>query len=260
MLTEQVTTLIVTVTDRVVIPRYRRLAPGDVAEKAPGDLVTVADAEAEVELTAALRAGDPDALVIGEEAVAADPGLRAQIDGAEHAWLVDPVDGTGNFVAGNPDFGCLVVELRRGVPVRSWIWQSVHRRLFQATRGEGVRVDGRPWPPPHPRRPNLVGGVTPEYAALSGVGLAAPMTGSCSADYPLMALGERDYLIHNGKYPWDHWPGVLLLGELGGRVAFADGEPFTSTSPNPTKVIAARTPEIWDAVAAAARRLDAARG
>lgn len=259
MLTERVSGLIVTVTDRVVLPRYRRLAPGEVAEKSPGDLVTIADAEAEAELSAALRAGDPGALVIGEEAVGAEPGLRDAIDGADHVWLVDPVDGTGNFVAGNPDFGCLVVELRRGVPVRSWIWQSVRRRMFQATRGEGVRVDGRPWAAPHPRRPELVGGVTPEYAALSGPGLAAPwpMTGSCSADYPLMALGERDYLIHNGKYPWDHWPGILLLGELGGRVAFADGEPFTSTSPNPAKVIAARSLEIWDAVAAAAARLDA---
>ena len=262
MRAEWVSELIVTVADRVVVPRFRRLAPGDVAEKAPGDLVTVADTEAESLLAAALRAADPGALVIGEEAVAADPSLRDRIDAAERVWLVDPVDGTGNFVAGNPDFGCLVVELRRGVPVRSWVWQSVRRRLFQATRGGGVRLDGRALRRPHPRRPHLVGGVTPEYAALAGVGLAAPwpMTGSCTADYPLIALGERDYLIHNGKQPWDHWPGVLLLGELGGRVAFADGEPFSSTSPNPLKIVAARSPEIWDAVAAAARRLNADRG
>jgi len=50
-------------------------------------------------------------------------------------------------------------------------------------------------------------------------------------DYPLIAHGERDYLIHNGTYPWDHWSGILLLAELGGRVAFLDGEPFTSCRP-----------------------------
>jgi len=262
VLTERVCDLIVTVADRVVVPRFGRLARDEVAEKSPGDLVTVADAEAEAELAAALRAADPGALVIGEEAVAADPALAELIDAGERVWLVDPVDGTGNFVAGNPDFGCLVAELRRGVPVRVWIWQAVRRRMLQATRGEGVRVDGRPLARPHPRRPELVGGVTPEYAGLRGPGLAAPwpMTGSCTADYPLIALGERDYLIHNGKHPWDHWPGILLLAELGGRVAFADGEPFSSTSQNPHKIVAARSPEVWDAVAAAAARLDADRG
>lgn len=256
MSTDWVSRLIVDVSDRVVWPRFRRLAPGQVREKSPGDLVTIADTEAEAELSAALRAHDPGSLVIGEEAVAADPGLRRRIDGAGRVWLVDPVDGTGNFVAGNPDFGCLIVELHAGTPTRSWIWQAGQRRMVQATRGAGVRVDGRVLGRPHPRRPELVGGVTGEYAGLRGEGIAAPwpMTGSCTADYPLIALGERDYLIHNGAYPWDHWPGILLLDELGGKVAFCDGEPFSSTSTNPHKIVAARTPEIWDAVARAARR------
>ncbi len=254
MRSDVVADLIVDVVDRVVLPRFRRLADADVAEKSPGDLVTIADTEAEVLITDALRAADPRALVIGEEAVAADPSLRGLIDTADHVWLVDPVDGTGNFVAGNPDFGCMAVELRDGQPTRSWIWQAIRRRMLVAERGAGVRVDGRVLARPTPRRPLLVGGVTPEYAGLAGSGLAEPwpMTGSCTADYPLIALGERDYLIHNGTYPWDHWPGILLLEELGGRVAFLDGEPFSSVSPNPLKILAARSPEVWDAVAAVA--------
>jgi len=258
VLTSVVSQLIVEVADRVVMPRFRRLAVGDVAEKSPGDLVTIADVEAEIELAEALRAGDPGALVIGEEAVAADPSLRTLIDEAERVWLVDPVDGTGNFVAGNPSFGCMVVEMRYGKPARSWIWQGVRRRMFQAVSGGGVHLDGRSLSRPPSHRFPLAGGVTAEYAELSGAGLAEPwpMTGSCTEDYPLIALGERDYLIHNGAYPWDHWPGVLLLAELGGRVAFLDGEPFTSSSPNPHKILAARSPEVWDTVAAAVRDLD----
>ena len=172
MLTGAVSQLIVDVTDRMVMLPFRRLAPGEVAEKSPGDLVTIADAQAEIEIAAALRAGDPGALVIGEEAVAADPSLRTLIDGAERVWLVDPVDGTGNFVAGNPDFGCMVVELRSGTPVGSWIWQAVRRRVFQAARGGGVHLGGRKLPRPRSRRSRLVGGVTAEYAELSGAGLS----------------------------------------------------------------------------------------
>ena len=172
VLTSAVSQLIVDIADRVVVPRFRRRAPGEVAEKSPGDLVTIADAQAEIEIAAALRAGDPGALVIGEESVAADPSLRPLIDDAARVWLVGPVDGTGNFVAGNPDFGCMVVELRSGTPVRSWIWQAVRRRMFQAARGGGVRLDGRKLPRPRSRRSRLVGGVKAEYAELSGAGLS----------------------------------------------------------------------------------------
>ena len=91
------------------------------------------------------------------------------------------MDGTGNFVAGNPDFGTMVVELRSGTPVRSWIWRAVRRRMFQADRGGGVHVDGRRLPRPRSRRSRLVGGVTPEYAELSGAGLAEPYPMTCRA-------------------------------------------------------------------------------
>lgn len=273
MQTDAVSGLIVAVSDQVIWPRFGRLLASDVEEKAPGDPVTVADREAEVLLSQAILDADPDALVIGEEAVAADPSLLARLDAAPHVWLIDPVDGTANFASGNRDFGTMVVELRGGRPERSWIWQAGSRRLFVSLVGEGVFVTGAqstatdrdesdrsalsvlqsritdraPW----------VGGVTPEYADLAAPGLAQPwpMTGSCTADYPAMALGERDYLVHNGRHPWDHYPGICLLTELGGKVAFADGEPYRTNSDNPWRLIAARTPDIWQAVADAVVRL-----
>jgi fructose-1,6-bisphosphatase/inositol monophosphatase family enzyme len=251
---DEISRLMVNTCDEVVIPLFDRLRADQVAEKSPGDLVTVADQRAEVVLTDALRAWFPDATVIGEEAVAADPGLAARID-LGHVWLVDPVDGTGNFVAGIPEFGMLLAELVDGVPVRSWTWRAGVRRMLVAERGAGVRVDGEPLAPPRPGRDLLVGGVTREYAHLRGAGLAEPwpMTGSCTGDYPAIALGERDYLIHNGRHPWDHWPGVLMLEELGGVVRFLDGTPYATSSASPEKVLAARSPEVWDAVSRAAR-------
>lgn len=252
---DEVAALIVRVADEVIVPRFDRLADGEVAEKSPGDYVTVADREAEEILGGWLRAADPGASVWGEEQIAAEPGLLAGIDAAERAWLVDPLDGTGNFVKGVPDFGVLVVELRRGVPIRSWIWQAMRRHLFFAEAGAGAYRDGvrlgAPAGPGHGS--GLVGGVTPEFLGVAGPGLApaVPFTGSCTADYPLIATGGRDYLIHNGKHAWDHYPGILLLGELGGRVAFMDSEPFAADSSNEHKIVAARTPEVWQQVASA---------
>jgi len=239
------------------MPRFRTLKPSEVAEKSPGDLVTIADTEAEREIVAALRAGNPRALAIGEEAVAADPSLRALIDDAERVWLVDSVDGTRNFVAGTPDFGCMVVELHAGKPVRSWIWQAAYRRMFETVRGGGVHLGGRLLSRPPPQHFPLVGAATADYA-LTDPGLPElwPMTGSCAMDYPLIALGRRDYMIHNRNNPWDHWPGILLLTELGGRVAFLDGEPFSSSSHNQNKILAARSTGVWQTVAATVRDMN----
>ena len=110
--------LIQEVTDEVITPRFRALASHEVIEKNPGDLVTVADREAEVLLTRAINAAYPDAIVVGEEAVAHNPSLVDAI-GAPHVFTVDPVDGTKNFVHGVPDYAVMVSEVRSGMPVRS---------------------------------------------------------------------------------------------------------------------------------------------
>ena len=94
----------------VITPRFRSLTAGEVMEKNPGDLVTVADREAEVLITARLNDAYPDAVVLGEEAFAADHSLMDRYLSAEHAFTVDPVDGTKNFVNGSPDHAVMAVS------------------------------------------------------------------------------------------------------------------------------------------------------
>ena len=75
MQTDQVSALLRDVADRLVVPRFGGLHSGDIIEKGPGDLVTVADREAELELTRLLHQADPGAFVVGEEGVFTDPKL-----------------------------------------------------------------------------------------------------------------------------------------------------------------------------------------
>ena len=184
-----------------VTPRFGALERDDVSTKRrPGDLVTVADREAEVALSAALRAAHPDALVVGEEAVSADPTLLRGLSSAAHAYVVDPVDGTRHFVAGSPDHATMLAELRHGRTVRSWIWQPQHGRAYVAEHGAGAWSDGvriGSATDPRPLRP----------------------TGTCcGVDYPRLALGQAGWAAYVKKKPWDHLPGGLLLTEAGGRV------------------------------------------
>src|ERR1700720_3643047 len=95
---EKVRRLIVEVADDEIMPRFEKLAAGDISEKSPGDVVTVADVAAEQRLPPALRALMRGSLVGGGEAVAADPAVLALLEGDDPVWVVDPIDGTANFV------------------------------------------------------------------------------------------------------------------------------------------------------------------
>ena len=126
----------------MITPRFRAMSDDDIEEKNPGDLVTVADREAEALITESLRRAYPDALVLGEEATTADAGLEERFREAEHAFTVDPVDGTKNFVHGSPLHAVMAAELRDGDVVRSWIWQPQLDAAYVAERGAGAWRNG----------------------------------------------------------------------------------------------------------------------
>ena len=208
--TDEVLAMVQDVVARLVTPRFGHLDDGDVASKRrPGDLVTVADREAEVELTRVLRARQPGVLVVGEEAVSADPRLADALPHAEHAFTVDPVDGTRHFVAGSPDHATMLAELRHGEVVRSWIWQPQHQRAYVAERGSGAWLDGV-----------RLGGAAGSIAGrTAGSGSGRGWTGTCcGVDYPRLATGEAGWAAYLKQKPWDHLPGGLLLTEAGGTV------------------------------------------
>src|SRR5262245_63225070 len=99
------------------MPRFGKLEPGDVSSKAPGEPVTVADREAESALAAGLTALRPGSVVVGEEAVSADPSLLGRLRQPGEVWVIDPIDGTANFAAGREPFALMVALLRDTVTV-----------------------------------------------------------------------------------------------------------------------------------------------
>jgi fructose-1,6-bisphosphatase/inositol monophosphatase family enzyme len=218
--TDWVSERLVEVAGRVVMPRFGALEAEDVEEKQPGDLVTVADKEAEVELAAILTAADPGCLVVGEEGVFTDPRRMEALPYAERAWVIDPVDGTRNFSKGSPDFAVMLAEVRAGTTVRGWIWQPAHARLYVAERGAGVRCNGEPLTAVRVGREPLLGATyLPLPDELAAAVRIRRSWGSCGIDYPKLLAGEVDFLSYRSMFPWDHLPGALMVTESGGRVA-----------------------------------------
>ena len=121
----------------VLLPRFRNLDAAEIEEKAPGDYVTVVDRESERQLSAALTALLPGSHVVGEEGVAADPALVERIaDG--RAWIVDPLDGTGNYTDGRTPFAMMVALAEDGIVQGGWILDPVTGRMCHAVRGGGA--------------------------------------------------------------------------------------------------------------------------
>src|SRR5215831_11049818 len=119
----RVTALIEETAALEILPRFQKLAAGEIREKSPGDYVTVADEAAEAHLSPRLTALLPGSLVLGEEAAA-----------------VDPIDGTGNFAAGRPGFAVMVALIRSDAVVAGWIHDPIGGRTAVAAAGEGAWI------------------------------------------------------------------------------------------------------------------------
>ncbi len=244
--------------ETAIAPRFRRLADGEVEEKAPGEVVTVADREAEAIIAARLAGLLPGVPVVGEEAVAADPSLLAAARHADAAWLVDPLDGTANFVAGDPHWAVMVALVRRGETVASWVYRHTDGWLYSAERGAGAwRGATRLTCSAGGTLGTLRGSVLDRFLSdeerarmRSRYRRIGRVTGgySCSGyEYPAIVEGEQSFALFQRLLPWDHAPGALLLDEAGGVVRRPDDSAFDLDHTR-RGLLLASSESVWHAV------------
>ncbi|MER6027637.1 inositol monophosphatase family protein [Streptomyces sp. NPDC001851] len=248
-----------------ILPRFRRLAEHEVDQKSgPHDLVTDADRLAELRLTEDLGALLPGSVVVGEEAVHADPATYAALQGDAPVWIVDPVDGTRQFVHGDDGFCTLVALAHRGVVLASWTYAAARDQLATAVRGRGAHLDGERLLAgrPEPGRDLVVATSHPDYTtdeqkralhALWTDGLAPRPCGSAGLEYLAVARGELDAVAFSWEAAWDHAAGLLLVEEAGGAHLTRAGEPFRVTGGNALPFTAARDATTAERVAALLR-------
>jgi fructose-1,6-bisphosphatase/inositol monophosphatase family enzyme len=253
------------VAEEAILPRFRRLAETEVREKTPGEIVTIADRHAEALLAERLVDLYPGSRVVGEEACAASPGLLERLDEGA-VWLVDPLDGTGNFVAGRGPFAVMAALLISGETVGSWMYAPLSRRLCEAELGGGALVDGRRVrTDPHlPSHEALIGAALSRFmppqirerieAASSAIARLTPGLSCAGAEYPAVARGDRHFALFWRTLAWDHAPGALFLREAGGSVTRWDGSAYLPATPGEGLLIA-HNREVADEVA---RRVDLA--
>ncbi len=254
-----------------ILPRFAALDDLQVTEKSPGELVTDADREAELVLSPKLKAL-LDLPVVGEEATSANPNLVEQIESSPAVWLVDPVDGTANFIDGSPEFAVMVALVEDGETTASWILRPIPPNaevggrddattgmsMASAIKGQGARIDGQPvrLSPPSDHLDQLHGIVKRRFLppgiratvdrGADSFASTSEGSGAAGIDYPAMVNGDADFILYWRTLPWDHAPGSLFVEEAHGQVARLDGSPYRPGHTSGGLLIA--HPHIWSRI------------
>lgn len=225
-----------------VMPRWRNLGAGDIIDKSgPGDLVTIADRATEAALERRLTSLLQGSLVVGEEAVFANAGLRDHFGSDAPIWVIDPIDGTSAFAKGQPQFAVMVALAQRGELIAGWIFAPVADEMHFGARGAGVWREtkqgrerlARPDIPVDmaelvgllgrksmtDERRAAIKSRAPSFKALRNVACAG-------IDYPHLLSGAAHFALYNKSEPWDHLPGLALAEEQGYVYARHDGSPY----------------------------------
>ena len=255
----KVADLIREVAETVVLPRYQALADHEVQEKVAGELVTVVDVAAEEALTRRLKDLLPGSLVVGEEAVHADPALMEQLAGDAPVWIIDPIDGTRNFAHGRATFAIMVALVQRGECLGGWILEPVSGRFGVAERGGGAWMGGRRLTVAAPDSPaRMTGSLHASTYAPKDMArrveqrrgrVAAVKSLRCAgAEYLRLAAGEMHFSLFTRLMPWDHVPGTLLHSEAGGIALCFDGTPYRAARWRDRGLLMAPDRPSWDAL------------
>ncbi len=235
---EKVIAIISEAAETEILPRFQRLDEDQVRAKTSGELVTVADVAAEKHLTQRLRDLLPGSLVVGEEAVAERPQVIEHFAEEDPVWVIDPIDGTGNFARGHPVFAVMVGLVAAGRVLAGWIHDPIGGETVTARLGEGAWLGAR-----RLRMADAEGPVSALRGTLHAGQFATPEMAShvrtrrdrveainslnCAGhEYIRMAKGEMHFSLFTKVMPWDHVPGTLILAECGGQCRFLDGEPY----------------------------------
>lgn len=203
--------------------------------KGPKDFVTSVDREAERLITEVLLSAYPNGVIVGEElSPSLTPGSRPGL-----VWIVDPLDGTANFLHGYPWYSVSIAATVDGELAAGVVLDVPHDIAYQAVRGGGAWCNGRrlavstigdtglamigtgfPF-----RTPNLFPRYLRQFAAVSRGAASVRRAGSAALDLVDVAQGRFEGFWELNLAPWDVAAGTLIVREAGGRASDLDGSP-----------------------------------
>jgi myo-inositol-1(or 4)-monophosphatase len=235
----------------IIVRHSSRIDELTIASKERNDYVSEVDRQAEDEIIAVIRKAYPDHGILAEES-----GQHGSDD--DFLWIVDPLDGTTNFLHAFPHYSVSIALQHKGRLEQAVIYDPMRQELFTATRGSGAFLDNRRIRVskqtslsgallgtgfPYKDQQNLAAYLEMFKALIAdSAGIRRP--GSAALDLAYVAAGRFDGFWEMGLNPWDMAAGILLVREAGGLVGdFNGGHDFLKSGN-----IVAAAPKLFPAI------------
>jgi myo-inositol-1(or 4)-monophosphatase len=224
-------------------------------EKAPRDLVTEADVASQTEIRRILLGAFPHHDFLGEEDAPSTPdGLPRATAQDAFCWIVDPLDGTANYVHGLQSFAVSIALRSSGRTVAGTVFDPILNECYSAATSAGATRNRQPIRPSRCRRLDqamVAASFSPQvtrdslevtrFLEVLEQCQSVRRLGSCALNLCYVAAGRLDAYWTTSVKAWDAAAGILLVEEAGGVVTNLEGGPFDLDNP---EFIAAATPEL----------------
>jgi myo-inositol-1(or 4)-monophosphatase len=236
----------------LIVRSLSRLDSIKIDTKGRNDFVSDVDRKAEADIIATVRRSYPDHAFLAEESGRTGEG--------EFVWIIDPLDGTTNFLHGFPAFAVSIAVEHRNRLMHAVVYDPMRQEFFTASRGEGAQLEGRKIRISTQRTlegaligtgfPYRMGDHIDAYLAIlkvimsTAAGVRRP--GAASLDLAYVAAGRLDGFWEFGLSPWDTAAGTLLIQEAGGRVGTPAGLEYGLG-----RNVVAGNPKVYEALIAA---------
>jgi myo-inositol-1(or 4)-monophosphatase len=198
--------------------------------KSAGDWCSALDRRIEDHLRARIAAAFPTHGFLGEESAQSEVGEGL-------VWVIDPIDGSMNFLRGYPQYSVSIALLQNGEPIAACIADPCRQEVFSAALGQGASLNGRPlqvaptdqWPLavaatvfPKPHAASMPGYLA-QFGRVVSTVAGVRRSGSMALEMAYLAAGRVDVFWSHDMGSWDAAAGVLLIREAGGEVLTLDG-------------------------------------
>lgn len=214
----------------LIMRAMQRMDTVAITEKRPNDFVTEVDKRAEQEIIHIIHKAFPGASILAEES--------GHIPGNDYQWIIDPLDGTRNFIHGFPHFAVSIAVTYKNKIEYGVIYDPLRQELFTAARGKGAQMNNRRIrvSPCKQLENGLLGtgfayrhrdkdAELPPAIMRSLLSITGDIrrTGAATLDLAYVACGRFDGFWEFGLHPWDIAAGILLIKEAGGLICDTDG-------------------------------------
>lgn len=214
----------------IIIRAMKRMDTVQVSNKGPNDLVTAVDQRVEEEIISIIHRAYPAHAILGEES--------GESGDSDYQWIIDPIDGTRNFIHGFPYFAISIAVAHKNKIEHGVIYDPTRQEMFTASRGKGAQLNDRRIRVSQRKlleesllgtgfayRHNNDDHTVPENIFKSLVPACGDVrrAGAAALDLAYVACGRLDGFWEFGLHVWDMAAGVLLIKEAGGLVTDLDG-------------------------------------